>query len=232
MRKGMLYAFLLLSAPAAAQQDKTYTVNSIRDNREEVIRDAYRYPQFRPGAVVFNDGSVTPARLNYHRLSDQVLFIAPKGDTLALAEPATFKYVVIGTDTFYMQDKGYLERLTHYVGVNLARKGTIVLAGRERKGAYGTYSSTIATDAKAYYSADGSRITHLQVDVNDIYRAKTRYFLSDRYNNFFPATKKNFYNLFFRQEARLRDYLEANKVNFYREEDLLQLMTFLQEEAQ
>lgn len=228
----MLYAFLLLSTGSAAQQDKTYTVNSIRDNREVVIREAYRYPQFRPGAVVFNDGSVTPARLNYHRLSDQVLFIAPKGDTLALADPGAYKFVVIGTDTFYVQDKGFLERLTHYDGVNLARKGTIVLAGRERKGAYGTYSSTIATDAKAYYSADGSRITHLQVDVNDIYRAKTRYFLSDRYNNFFPATKKNFYNLFFRQEARLQGYLDKHKVNFYREEDLLHLMTYLQEGAQ
>lgn len=229
MRKGILYAFLLLSVGAEAQQGKTYTVNSIRDNSEEVIRDAYRYPQFRPGAVVFNDGSVTPARLNYHRLADQVLFIAPKGDTLALADPATLKFVVIGSDTFYVQDKGFLERLTHYDGINLARKGTITLAGYERKGAYGTYSSTIASDAKTYYSADGSRITHLQVDQNTLYRARTRYYLSDRYNNFFPATRKHFYNLFFRQEARLRDYLEANKVNFYREDDLLQLIAYLQE---
>lgn len=232
MRKGMLYAFLLFSAAASSQQDKTYTVNSIRDNKEEMIRDAYRYPQFRPGAVLFNDGSLTPARLNYHRLADQVLFIAPKGDTLALADPATVKLVVIGSDTFYMQDKGFLERLTHYDGVNLARKNTITLAGIERKGAYGTYSSTIGSDAKAYYSADGSRITHLQADQNTLYRAKTRYFLSDRYNNFFPATKKNFYNLFFRQEARLQDYLDKHKVNFYREEDLLHLMTYLQEGEQ
>ena len=232
MRKGLLYAFLLLSATASAQQDKTYTINSIRDNKEDMIRDAYRYPQFRPGSVVFNDGSVTPARLNYHRLGDQVLFIAPKGDTLALADPATVKFVVIGTDTFYVQDKGFLERLTHYDGVNLARKGTITLAGYERKGAFGTYSSTMSSDAKAYYSADGSRIAHLQVDQNTLYRAKTRYFLSDRYNNFFPATRKHFYNLFFRQEARLKKYLDTNKVNFYREDDLLQLMTYLQEGEQ
>jgi hypothetical protein len=228
MRNLALFTFLLISVTAVAQEGKTYTVNSIKDNKEELIRDAFRYPEFNTGVVHFKDGVTTRARLNYHRLFDQVLFIAPKGDTLALVEPGLYKFITIGTDTFYAHEKGYLERVTHYSGVNLARKSTIVLASHEKKGAYDTYSSTTAAESRNYYYANGSPLVKLQVDENAIYIAKSQYFLADAYNNFFLATKKNFYTLFNRQEKKLKAYLNTHEVNFNRQEDLLQLITYLQ----
>jgi hypothetical protein len=229
MRNRTLCLFLLLAGSASAQESKTYKVNTIEDNKEELIRDTYRYPQFTAGVVHFKDGATTRARLNYHRFYDQVLFISPKGDTLALAEPAPYKFIAIGTDTFYVQDQGYLERITHYAGVNLFRKSVMEIVGREKKGGYGTYSSTTAVESRnQYISADG-RVIPLQVDENTLYSGRSFYFLSDGYNTFFPATKKNFYNLFSKQEKRLKEYLDAHKVNFYHGEDLLQLMAYLQE---
>ncbi|HEY1113039.1 MAG TPA: hypothetical protein VGE66_05740 [Chitinophagaceae bacterium] len=229
MRSRLLSLFLLLWGSTLAQEGKVYTVNSIRDNKEELIRDAYRYSAFRAGVVLFKDGVATKALLNYHRLYDQVVFISPKGETLALLNPETLKYVAIGADTFYVQDRGYLERLTHYAGINLARKDAILLTGYERKGAYGTYSATTSTESKLYHSGDGRTMTKLQVDENAVFKAKSRYFLSDEYHNFFPAVKKNFYTLFKSREKRLKEYLDTHKVNFSRGEDLLQLIAHLQE---
>ena len=231
MRNTFPLTFLILSAlPAAAQQEKSYTINSIRDNKEELVRDVYRYPQFVAGIVLYTDGVATEARLNYHRLFDQVLFISPKGDTLALARPEAYKYVVIGPDTFYVQEKGYLERITHYKGVNLSKKSAIRFVGIEKKGLYGTYSPLISAESRGNITADGSGINQrLQVDENSVYRTQTKFFLSDEYNNFFPATKKSFFNLFFHQEKQLKDYLFRHQVNFAREQDLLQLLAFLQE---
>lgn len=69
----------------------------------------------------------------------------------------------------------------------------------------------------------------LKVDENTLFRAKNLYFLSDAYQNFSPATKKNFYNLFSKQEQKLKAYLDAHKVNFTRPEDLLLLLAHMQE---
>lgn len=133
MRSSCLFLLLLLCGSAAAQDGKTYRVNTIEGNNEELIRDAYRYPQFIAGVVHFKDGTATQARLNYHRLYDQVLFLSPKGDTLALAVPDAYRFIAIGKDTFYVHGNGYLERITHYKGVNLARKSAFVVDGREKK---------------------------------------------------------------------------------------------------
>lgn len=223
-----MISLFLLAGQARSQEAKTYTINSIKDNKEELVRDVYRYPQFLEGTAMYTDGNSTPARFNYHRLFDQVLFLSPKGDTLALARPEIYKYVVIGADTFFVQDKGYLERMTHFRGVNLSRKGAIKFIGFEKKGLYGTYSSVISAESRGNIDNEGSGVNQkVQVDENSVYRTQTRYFLSDEYNNFFPANKKNFYNLFFNKEKQLREYLGKHEVNFNKEKDLLALITFL-----
>lgn len=229
MRSSYLFLLLLLCGSAAAQNGKTYRVNTIEGFNEELIRDAHRYPQFIAGVVHFKDGTATQAYLNYHRLYDQVLFLSPKGDTLALAMPDAYKFIAIGTDTFYVHGTGYLERITHYNGVNLARKGAIVVDGHEKKGGYGTYSSTTAVESRSHIVDRDGRVIPLKVDENTLFRAKSLYFLSDAYHNFLPATKKNFYSFFSKQEQKLKTYLDAHKVNFSRQEDLLPLLAHMQE---
>lgn len=231
MTSKMLCLFLLVTGSVFAQEGKTYTVNSIKDDNEELVRDAYRYPQFRPGVVHSKDGGATKALLNYHRLFDQLLFLTPSGDTLALGDLGMYKFAAVGADTFYVQHNGYLERLTHYAGVNLAKKGVIVVVDRAKKGAYGSYSTTASIESRGIYNDKGGQMALLKPDENLIYKEKTEYFLSDSYNNFSRATKKSFYTLFRKQEKKLKEYLDAYKVDFFAEKDLLQLLAFLQEEG-
>ncbi len=83
--------------------------------------------------------------MNYSRLDDQLLFIDTMGDTVALGNPKTAAMIIIGSDTLYYSNLGYVQKITHYTFYNLANKQTLDFVGVERKTGYGGYSSTAAT---------------------------------------------------------------------------------------
>lgn len=216
-----------LSGPASAQSKKTYRINSIKGDSSDLINSLYRYPKFEKGAVSFNNQPLASADLNYNYLSGQILFVTPKGEQLELAKPETLTYIAIGTDTFYYVDKGYVEMITHYPAINLSRKEIIKFNGKEKKGAYGTYSSTTAASSINTFS-DENVNQKISVDENTLYATATIYYLSDRLNNFVPATKKNFYKIFSKDEKKLSMYLKDNSVHYTKEEDLLKLLEYLE----
>ena len=81
----------------------------------------YRFPAFREGIAFFKDGGRTSARFNYHLLNEEMQFISAAGDTLALADPLSIKYISIDTTLFYYSG-GYLEVLENNESLKLARK--------------------------------------------------------------------------------------------------------------
>ncbi len=228
MRLLLILIFVqLFLKPAAAQSGKTYRVNSIHQDSTELISSIYRYPQFQKGGVLFTNRPLASAWLNYNYLSGQILFITPKGDTLELANPETLQFVFINIDTFHYVDKGYVEILTHNPTINLSKKQMIEYNGTEKKGAYGTYSSTTAASSINTYSGETLN-QKIAIDENTLYATSTQFYLSDKLYKFFPANKKNFYKLFFRQEKMLTAYLKNNTVHFNKENDLRKLIAFLQ----
>lgn len=219
-------ACLLLNS-IAAQSKKTYRINSIKEDSSDLIRSVYRYPEFQKGVVSFNNQPLASADLNYNYLSGQILFVTPKGEALELAKPETLEYIAISVDTFYYVDKGYVEMIAHYPAINLSKKETIKFNGKEKKGAYGTYSSTTAASSINTFS-DENVTQKISVDENTLYATSIQYYLSDRLNSFLPATKKNFYKLFSKDETKLSEYLKNNSVHYNKEEDLLKLLEYLQ----
>ena len=222
----LIPACLLLNS-ITAQSKKTYRINSINGDSSDLIGSLYRYPQFEKGVVSFTNLPLASADLNYNYLSGQILFVTPSGKTLELAKPETLQYIAIGADTFYYMDKGYIEMLTHYPRINLFQKEIIKFNGKEKKGAYGTYSSTTAASSINTFS-DENVNQKISVDENTLYATSTQYYLSDRLNNFLPATKKNFYKVFSKDENKLSEYLKNNSVHFSKKEDLIKLLEYLQ----
>ena len=100
--------FVLTAGFLFAQENKSITINTIQADDTELTRNVFHFPRFLDGKVLFKDNVSVDAKLNYHRLFGQLLFINPKNDTLALANPEMFKYVTVGTDTFYFHDKGFV----------------------------------------------------------------------------------------------------------------------------
>ena len=67
-----------------AQDSSIHIKAGMSVNEAVSVTDLYQYPQFSLGKVFFKSGDSTMAKLNYHTLLDEMLFINSKGDTLSL----------------------------------------------------------------------------------------------------------------------------------------------------
>ncbi|MBI1343778.1 MAG: hypothetical protein GC171_12650 [Terrimonas sp.] len=211
-----------------AQESKSFTINPLKEKTAELTVNLYQYPTFLDGKVIFRDSALAFAKMNYHRLFGQILFLDENNDTLALANPETFLYVTIKNDTFYYVHKGFARKLTHHKTKNLVLVQTIRYIGNEKAGPYGSYSAVASSNSNSTYTPDDQITQYIELNQNLVYKYKNLFYLTDAFNNFFIASKKNFYNLFSRHTRALRQYLNTHKINFNKQQDLEQLLTFLQ----
>jgi hypothetical protein len=224
MKIAFFFLFILNSLFSFSQEGKTITVNTL-EQPTALNSTVFLYPDFTAGTIFYKDGGLSEGKLNYNRLTGQVLFLSPPKDTLALAHPETMTRIVIGTDTFSFFKNEFLQKLTHYSGPDLYVKKSLKFIGKEKKGAYGTYSPVSAVNSNSTYTTEDDNLTvYISVDENMIYQEKYNYYFSDGFNNFFPATKSKFYNLFSQYEKQLKTFIDENKLNFNRRADLLRLI--------
>ncbi|MEO8109825.1 MAG: hypothetical protein ABI594_07340 [Ginsengibacter sp.] len=211
---------------AESQNNKSYRINSISQDSGDLVHSTFKYSSFIPGEVLYINRPAATADLNYNYLSGQIVFQNEKGETMELAKPETLQCIAINKDTFYYADKNYVELITHYPSVKLARNKVIKFNGKEKKGAYGTYSGTSAATSLDNIT-DEAVSQKINVDENVIYAASTKYYLADNSYNFIPASKKSFYKVFSQHENKLSAYLKNNTVHFNKEEDLLKLIDYM-----
>ena len=159
--------------------------------------DLYHYPQFVTGKVFLKSGDSGMAKLNYNRLLDDMQFIDPKGDTLNIANAATIKFIRIDGDVFYY-DNGYVKLIKDTNGIKLGGKQTLLVAGKDKIGAYGMANPTSAIDS--YGTLIDTKGIYKLVSREDITLAKkTQYYFGDKYNRFIWATRKNLLQQFAKQ---------------------------------
>jgi hypothetical protein len=219
---------LTFSFDATAQQDQSFRINSVRSDSTGFYRSVYLYPQFANGHVLLKNKQLASALVNYNRLSGQMLFINPKGDTLEFADPEKIEWVAVSNDTFQFFDKAYIQKMTHYAdGINLYKKETIRYNGKEKKSGYGGYSTTTAANSINKVSSE-NKIEKISVDENALYVPTTTYYLGSPSGKYLLAVKKNFEKLFVQHEKKPGEYLQQNKVNFKSDTDLLALLAWLQ----
>ena len=232
MKLPFLALFSLSFSLGFAQQDekKTIVVNPIKDDMEQMEKKALKYENFIQGKLVLRDSFVYDVKMNYHQILDVVLFINPKGDTLAISNPENIARVVIGTDSFYHLKKvGFLHQLSHYPYYNLSVHRILKFIGRENKGPYGSYTPVSSTVSQPEYAVgDLDLQKKMKPDEQLLYVNNVQYFISDKFKNFFPATKKNIFNLFSKHDAELKLYFKENDVNLNKKADLEKLLEFVQ----
>jgi hypothetical protein len=212
---------------AFTQDSSKVIINAIKQNEQELSNRMYQYSQFVPGKAFFETGSLTESKFNYSYLTNKILFINAKGDTLELAHGENFKAIVIGVDTFCYYQQQFLQQLTHYPVYNLFLKRSLRYNGIQKKGAYGSYSET--SSVTSYNSLDVNKesiFTKLTPDENLVYLFTDDYFFSGRYNQFYPATKKGVHELFSKNEKQFKGFFEENKINLNKLEDLHKILDF------
>jgi hypothetical protein len=230
MKALLLLLFILIGYCGLSAQDSIVTIkagNKVRDVLTPA--DIFYYPQFTSGKVFFRDGRKAMAMMNFTRLYDEMLFINPKGDTLAVADEKTIKFIIVDQDTFYY-DEGYVRIIVDYGDVKLAEKQIWVVADTRKIGTHNKSTSTVAITPLSNYSDDGiarAKSYDLLINEDMVIRKETQYYFGDQNNHFVRAGKKKLLLLFPKEQLSLENYLKENKVNFDKKDDLKKLAQFL-----
>lgn len=222
--KAVLLLALLYCSPSFAQN--TIRVRAGTPINEAIpAKDLYHYNGFRQGRIVYKDGRTASGQLNYHRLLDEMEFLGPKGDTLAVDHEPTIRLIAIDKDTFCYA-AGFVRIVGSTPTVKLAEKRWLKPIDREKYGGYNqTYTAAAITNLSML---DDGRQTHkLTIKENLVLARTTDYYFGDRWDNFVPANKKNLLELFSKHEAALKQYLKEVKVDFQKEKDMQALFAFL-----
>jgi hypothetical protein len=229
MRTSLLLIFILIFFADLSAQDSTTVTIKTGQKVTDVLTsvDIYYYPQFITGKVLFRDGSKAGAKLNYNLLYDQMLFIDTKGDTLALADEKTIKYIAVGKDTFCYHE-GYLRMISNG-DVVLAEKQTWVVADVRKIGTHNKSTTTFAVESFSTYTngSDAAKSKDLILNEDIVLKRKAEYYFGDKFYNFVRAGKKGLLQLSPKNEQGIEIYLKDNKVNFDKKDDMEKLLQFL-----
>jgi hypothetical protein len=205
-----------------AQKNKIVTVKA-GNNIMDVLsaRDILYYPVFTRGNVISKDGTTAAGQLNYNQLMDEIHFIDSKGDTLALANEASIKYIAIGKDTFFFHDGGFLRIITNSGRAKLAIKQIWIISDSRQIGAYNTSNTSASITSMTSFTQSG-KLYDLTVNADLVLKKIEQFYLGNNSNHFVLANKKNILMLF-PEWDRLEIYLKENKIDFSKEDDLTKL---------
>jgi len=186
----------------------------------------YRFPVFNEGSVIFRNGIISAARLNYNVSLDEMHFITGNGDTLSVADPVTINFISLNGSRFYY-DKGFLQTIDTAVnnGIILAFKQSLIAQQQRKYGAYGITEPHEGIRSLNFYTGNG-QIYKLGGDEKITVTAREYYFFGDTYGHFAKAGKEYILLHFKKNQPALKEFIQTNHTNFNVLKDLLKLMQF------
>jgi 2-hydroxy-3-keto-5-methylthiopentenyl-1-phosphate phosphatase len=218
----VVYVFCINTA--AAQTIKAYPVKVGEIPKEVLPNEAmYVLPAFTGGIAWFRNGTSSTQRFNYNFLLDEMHFIDAGGDTLAIAEPALIKSVVIDSMVFYY-DNGYLREIFKAGIYKLAVKQEMMQVADKTRGGYDAASGASSIKTYGSINNNNSKIYQLQVNKDVLFKGVISFYIGNAFNPFLKATRKNFHILF--AEKDVTKYIKEQKINFNKEEDIKALLQF------
>lgn len=224
--------FLLLLSQALprftfAQEEKKYVINPGEKPGWAVpFTAAYCNPAFTPGTVYFKNKTTGGGNLNYSFLSQEMYFIDPKGDTLALAEPKEVDSVVMGKDVYYNTAEGFVKLDTIAGGVRLCSNYFFNVVNRQVVGAYGAPTNLGGNTTSVRFTSDFVATKLTAQDIITLSKDKT-FYAGTRPTNLKAVSKKTMGNVFGKKQNAFDLYLQVNDINFSKREDIIKLITFM-----
>jgi hypothetical protein len=230
MKTRLLFLFILMGYSSLWAQDSTLVNIKAGSSFRDVLTttDIFLSPQFINGKVFFRNGTKAIAMMNYNSLTDQMLFIDPKGDTLALKDEKTIKFISLDKDTFYYNE-GYIRLVASNSVVKLAEKQIWEVADIRKIGSHNRPSTTFAITSYSTLTDRFGKSHDLLLNEDLVLRKKANYYFGDIYDRFTPAGKKNLLLLFPKEQMGLANYLKENKVRFDKKDDLEKVAQFIEQ---
>jgi hypothetical protein len=209
-----------------AQERKSITINTGADNRD-LVNSIYSFSDFSTGRVYFKDGTVSSAKLNYNQYSNDIEFIGSKGDTLTIADKINVDSIkVLGKVFIY--NGTFLEIVKENAVLRLAKRTTVILTNKEKKGAFGITNYT--TDIESFDGIERTKQYKLKYNENLLYTKKSEWYLGTG-THFLASTERNLYKLFPSLRAKLTVFVKDSHINFQNESDLSRLLEFIKRQV-
>ncbi|QHT69509.1 hypothetical protein GXP67_24120 [Rhodocytophaga rosea] len=233
----LLIFWLTISVCGLAQNKSDFVVNKGEVVIQMIpLEERYRFPQFEPGEVYFRNNTFIKATLNYNLLYGEMQFINHQGDTLALKGEYRTKLITIGKHVFFYAYKtGYLEVVSSYPQVKLAKKQTMELTGSEVPLKSYSMDAPLITGLESYGSP-GSVLKgedwnllelYTQKAPGDLYfEKKTTYIIIDKNDRFYEVTKATVLKLFPKHKKAIDAYINEYNPDFNLRNDVQGLLAF------
>lgn len=182
----------------------------------------YLFPDFTEGSVLQKSGTVTTTMLNYNTLTQEMVF--KQGEQyLAIADPASVDTVFLNNEKFvYANNLFYEVAVIAPVSLYIQHASDIISSGAETGfGKTQTSAAQGLTDLKSSGKAYSLSLT----DEYTI-RNKTNYFLKKDGNLTAVNNLKDVKKVFIGKESLIDDYAKKNKVSFKKNDDVIKLVEF------
>lgn len=222
--------FMAFMMKGMAQSDQVFTIEPGEKIIDAIpLQGQYFSKNFVNGLLWMKDGRLGRAEVNYNYLFGEMMFINEKKDTLAFASPQDFKLFALGNDTFYFSNKTYLREIGNYGNLKLGEKSYFGVAEVKKIGAMGVETSGVSIDQFRQMQYTSTGMKDLTVQEKTIVKRISVYYIGDADGNFKPANRKNILKMATGKEsADLKNYMDSNKVNFSKKEDLVALLSVIQ----
>lgn len=227
--QSLIILFTVLGTSLYAQKTEIIKINT--QSSGLLYKRGYLYETFTDGKLYYKDGTHSNAKLNFNGMTNEMLFISPKGDTLAFAHPEQASIVVIGTDTFSYFDNTFLKKLTHNEGtMNVFQKQELRFMNSETTTPYGSSGISSSTQGGSLSNIGGPGRTGSTAFADArvlVFKKSTSLYISDNSGKMFPSKQGTFYKLFPNDKDKLNAFIKEQRINFSDEADVAKLIDFV-----
>lgn len=195
---------------------------SAQGDFEKQLPDSVKYylPEFMEGRIIYKDGGFSTSKFNISTIDQTIRFIDSEGNVMGIKDNSSVDRAFIGGSIFLRYRNYYLAISLDIDDVYLCATRKLLI-GDQKKGAFGTESSTSNIKEVKRVEGHGGMIYDLNGKQN--YEVKNIPFLYKN-NIAYAPTKKRLLKLFKNKSDLINKYLETHKVNFNDFDDVLSLM--------
>ena len=200
------------------------TYCSVFVSAQTLRKNGFLFPDFRKGEILFKNGGMNQALLNYNTI-DQQMFFVQDGKALIIGQPDMIRSIMIDSLKFVpiKGDMFYQVIMTESSPIYVCRRSTLVSQGKNT--AYGGKSGTTAiTNVSGIYTSGMS--TDLSVGNEMDAKADDLYFIwrNDEYIN--VSTRKQIERAFRKYKSDIEAYIQEHNPDLERDRDIVDLLKF------
>lgn len=184
------------------------------------------YTTFKPGKLIYKNGSVTKSEFNYDLTTNSLLFKSNTGEALAFAFPEQITMVQIDSTIWIPLQQGFGKIIYSKGNFHLVKYRTTVCTGMKKEGAFGTNSNTSSITSISSVTGGDNMARTLSISGEYDFETKVHYYLKKGEDQEY-ANQKGFKKLLPDSKDAIGTILKANKLNFNKEEDLIKFIKLL-----